>query len=249
MINFDNRIDIAGKLVRKPKIQNTNNKKIAILNIEIEGSSQKSYHTVRISNNSAVDFIDQYLNEGDYIATTATMCGYFTKDNNYKFAILSDNIYAKRGLELNKNDVHLLGNIGTEIKTSKTKDGKTICSFYIYVKDRFNKDSDDYMFKINAFGKQAERLIESKAKKGDLLDINGYLKSNYVEKNNQRISYHEINANFITIAKRKEVQQKQNYNNIEIGSDRKRYDENSDLIYEQSKMNFTESSFKTDLPF
>lgn len=249
MINFDNRIDLAGKLAREPKILDANNKKIAVLNIEIEGTREKSYQTIRVNNNKSVEFISKHLNEGDYVATTATLCGYFANDNKYKFAILTDNIYSRKGMKINKNEVHLLGVIGTDIKTSKTKDGKNICSFYIYVKDGFSKDNNDYMFKINTFGKQADFLIENNIKKGDMLDINGYLKSTFTHNNNQKMFYHEINANFLTVVKRKTEQVEQNYNNVRIGNDRRRYDENSDLIYEQSKFDFTESSFDTTLPF
>lgn len=252
MLGFDNKIDLAGEVVKKSEIKISNGKKTISLGVKIPSISDYP-QTIRFCNDYTVNFINQYVQIGDYIGTTGTMCGYFTNDRKYRFAILSDNIFSNKNFELFDNNVHLLGRVGGKINTYNTSSGKNACSFYLYVKDKFHKNADDYVFKVQAFEKQCDFIMTRNINKGTLVDLKGYLTSSVSLNQSGQTVFYDIFINKIRVAEslRNKKQQNTNYSNNKniMTNSKPKYDESNDLIYEQSQFNLSDSEFRTDLPF
>lgn len=82
------------------------------------------------------------------------------------------------------NYIKLEGNIGMDITTGATKNGKAWCRFPLGVNNvRLNRETGEYettdtvWMWVSVFDKEAERLVEY-MEKGSRITVEGYLKSN-----------------------------------------------------------------------
>lgn len=93
-------------------------------------------------------------------------------------------VLVKEPIMKTTNYIKLEGNIGMDITTGATKNGKAWCRFPLGVNNvRLNRETGEYettdtvWMWVSVFDKEAERLVEYMGK-GSHITVEGYLKSN-----------------------------------------------------------------------
>ncbi len=99
-----------------------------------------------------------------------------------------------------RNQVQLIGNIGSDLKLSTTKSGKSLLKFSLatndyYVSSKGERTKETQWHRIVAWGKQAE-YIANNMSKGSHIGLNGKLTYNSFEGEDGKMKYYtEIKIN------------------------------------------------------
>ena len=112
------------------------------------------------------------------------------------------------------NHCNVTGNLGGDPVTRATTTGKTICTFNIAVKRRFDKDTTDW-FKVNAWGKLGE-LCEKYLKKGAKCAVSGSVQiNNYTDREGVKRVSVEINADEVEFMSAKQADKAEEFTQVE----------------------------------